>query len=62
MTFEFNYDPESEEIHITFDNQLTMRAYQEYGNIVFSGFERVEDEDIEDLLKSLCKKTFSVLT
>jgi hypothetical protein len=62
MNFEFSYDPESEEIHITFDNCVTMRATQENGKILYTNFEKVDDEDIEKLLKTLCVETFRVLT
>jgi hypothetical protein len=62
MTFDFNYDPESEEIHITYDNCVTIRAYQERGKIVYVNFNKVDDEDIIKLLKNLCQQTFDILT
>lgn len=62
MNFEFNYDPESEEIHIIFDNCISLRAVQENGKIVYTNFNRIDDEDIEKLLKTLCVQTFMVLT
>jgi hypothetical protein len=62
MNFEFNYDPESEEISITYDNSITLRAYQQSGKIIFVNFDRVDDPDIEDLLKNVCKNTYSLLT
>jgi hypothetical protein len=62
MNFDFNYDPESEEIGITFDNSVTLRAYQQNGKIIFVNFDRIDDADVEDLLKNLCKATFDMLT
>ena len=62
MTFEFNYDIESEEIHITFDNCVTVRAFQKSGKVVFVNFSNIDDEDIEELLKNLCIATFDMLT
>jgi hypothetical protein len=62
MTFEFNYDPESEEISIIYDNYAPLKAYVDNGKLRFFHFEKIEDEDIENLLKNLCKHTFDVLT
>jgi hypothetical protein len=62
MTFEFNYDPESEEVHITVDNSITCRAFQQNGKIVFVNFSNIDDEDMEGLLKNLCKETFHMFT
>ena len=62
MNFEFNYDPESEEICIIYDNYATLRAYQDNGRMKYQNFHHVDDEDIEDLLKNLCKQTFDMLT
>lgn len=62
MTFEFNYDAESEEISIIYDNYAPLKSYIDNGKIHFLGFEKIEDEDIENLLKNLCKHTFNVLT
>ena len=62
MTFEFDYDTESEEIHITFDNCITMRAFQQNGKIVYVNFSNVDDEDIEELLKNFCVATFNMFT
>jgi len=62
MTFEFNYDPESEEISIIYDNYASLKADKDGGKIRYFNFEKVEDEDIEILLKGLCKQTFEILT
>jgi hypothetical protein len=62
MTFEFNYDPESEEISIIYDNYASLKAYVDNGKIRYFNFAAIEDEDIENLLKNLCKHTFDVLT
>jgi hypothetical protein len=62
MTFEFNYDPESEEISIIYDNYAPLKVYQDNGKLRYLNFEKIEDEDIENLLKNLCKNTFDVLT
>lgn len=56
MTFEFSYDPSSEEIFITYDNQVALSAFFDGEEIVYSGFEKIRDDDVERILKSLCRQ------
>jgi hypothetical protein len=62
MTFEFTYDTESEEIHIVYDNFVVLKASQENNKYTFHNFEKIEDEEVEAVLKNLCKQTFSIFT
>jgi hypothetical protein len=62
MTFEFTYDTESEEIHIVYDNFVVLKASQENNKYAFHNFEKIEDEEVETVLKNLCKQTFSIFT
>jgi hypothetical protein len=62
MTFEFNYDPEAEEINIVYDNYIYMKADTDNGKIRYFNFGKIEDEEVEKLLKDLCKQTFNIWT
>jgi hypothetical protein len=62
MTFEFTYDTEAEEIHIVYDNSIVLKASMENDKYAFQGFERVNDDQIESVLKTLCRQTFQIFT
>lgn len=62
MTFEFTYDTEAEEIHIVYDNSAVLKASMENDKFTFQNFDRVNDEEIESVLKALCKQTFQIFT
>ena len=55
MTFEFEYDEETEQITITYDSSLVLKASFNEGKPVFKNFSKIDDEEIENLLKKLCK-------
>ena len=38
MTFEFNYDPEAEEINIVYDNYAALKADMDGGKIRYFNF------------------------
>jgi len=62
MTFEFTYDTETEEIHIIYDNSVALKASQENGYCTFYNFEKIDDEEIENVLKKLCVQAYSIFT
>jgi hypothetical protein len=62
MNFDFTYDGETEEINIIYDNQLALKAFMENNRCVFQNFSKIEDENVEALLKNLCKQTFHIFT
>jgi hypothetical protein len=62
MTFEFTYDTEAEEIHIVYDNSIVLKASMENDKYSFQQFDRINDEQIESVLKNLCKQTFQIFT
>lgn len=62
MTFEFNYDLDAEEINIVYDNCIYMKADIDNGKIRYFNFGKIEDEEVEKLLKDLCKQTFNIWT
>jgi hypothetical protein len=62
MTFEFNYDTETEEIHIIYENYVALKATQEDGYCAFYNFEKIEDAEVEAILKKLCVQAFNIFT
>jgi hypothetical protein len=41
---------------------VVLKASQENNKYTFHNFEKIEDEEVEAVLKNLCKQTFSIFT
>ena len=61
MTFEFDYNTDTEEITIVYDGTYVLKASFDGDRIVFKNFEKIGDDDIEQLLKSFCRSAVNVL-
>jgi hypothetical protein len=61
MRFEFDYDTEAEQITIVYDGVFTLTVDYDGEKLIFKNFDRVEDDEIEKILKTLCRAAFDVL-
>lgn len=61
MRFEFDYDIETDQITIVYDGAFTLTADFDGSDVVFKHFEKIDDEQLENILKNLCRDAFSVL-
>jgi hypothetical protein len=61
MTFEFDYNTDTEEITIVYDGTYVLKASFDGDRIIFKNFEKIGDDDIEQLLKSFCRSAVNVL-
>lgn len=62
MTFEFDYNEETDQITIVYDGSYVLKADFDGDRISFKSFDRLQDEAIENMLKNLCRAAYSVLT
>ena len=62
MCFEFDYNADSEEITIIYDGSCVLRVDFDGEEPTFHNFNKVEDEDVEILLKKFCRQVYSVLS
>ena len=61
MTFEFTLDTKTEEISIIYDNSIVITAWSDGHEIHYNGFEKVDDDDVEKILKNLCKSVINTI-
>lgn len=61
MTFEFDYNTETEQITIVYDGSFVLNARFDNEKPVFKNFDKIQDEEIEHILKNLCKNMYSAL-
>jgi hypothetical protein len=61
MTFEFDYNTETEQITIVYDGSFVLSADFDGERPVFKNFDKIQDEEIEQILKSLCKNMYGAL-
>ena len=61
MTFEFDYNTDTDEITIVYDGSCVLKAEFDGERTSFKHFEKVGEDDIEKILKDLCRSTFHVL-
>lgn len=61
MTFEFDYNTDTDEITIVYDGTCVLKSYYDGEKVTFKNFEKLKDEEIEVLLKNLCRQTYDVL-
>ena len=62
MTFEFDYNTETDQITIVYDGVYTLSADFDGERVIFRNFSKIQDEDIENMLKSLCRSAFNLLS
>lgn len=61
MTFEFNYDTDTDEIAIIYEGSFVLKAEFDGERLIFKNFDRIKDDEIETMLRNLCKTAFNVL-
>jgi hypothetical protein len=61
MTFEFDYNDDTDRITITYDGSHVLTADFDGEKVSFKNFDRVEDEGVEMMLKTLCRSAYNVL-
>jgi len=61
MTFEFDYNLDTDEISIVYEGSFVLKAEFDGERPVFRNFEKIKDEDVENMLKNLCRTAFNVL-
>ena len=61
MTFEFDYNTDADEITIVYDGTCVLKAYFDGDRVTFKNFEKLKDDDLELMLKNLCRSAFDVL-
>ena len=61
MTFEFDYNTDTDQITIVYDGSCVLKVDFDGERPIFHNFDRVDDEDMEHLLKNLCRAAYDVL-
>jgi hypothetical protein len=61
MTFEFDYNTDTEQITIVYEGSSVLKASYDEGKFVFSKFEKIGDDEMEILLKNFCKAVLNAL-
>ena len=61
MTFEFDYNIETDQITIVYDGTYVLKADFDGERVSFKNFDKVQDDGVENMLKNLCRATYNVL-
>lgn len=61
MTFEFDYNTDTEEITIVYDGVFVLKASFDGDKVSFKNFDKLQDDETELLLKNLCRSAFNLL-
>lgn len=61
MTFEFDYNLDTDEISIVYEGSFVLKSEFDGERPIFRNFEKINDEEIETMLKNLCRTAFDVL-
>jgi hypothetical protein len=61
MTFEFDYDQETDQITIVYDGSFVLKVDFDGERPIFRNFEKIGDEEIENILRNLCRAAYNVL-
>ena len=61
MTFEFDYNTDTDEISIVYEGSFVLKAEFDGERPIFRNFEKIKDDEIETMLKNLCRAAFNVL-
>ena len=62
MTFEFDYNTDTDEISIIYEGSFVLKAEFDGERVSFKNFDKVKDDEIEAMLKNLCKAAFNILS
>jgi hypothetical protein len=55
MTLEINVDHEADEVNIVYDDRMTLTAYRENDDIIYSkNFSKILEDDIYRQIKDIC--------
>jgi predicted phosphoribosyltransferase len=60
MTFEFEYDNEAEQMTIIYDSSIVLKVFFDEGKPVYKNFNKIQDEEVENLLKKFCKDVYAL--
>ena len=61
MTFEFDYNDDTDKITITYDGTCVLTASFDGERPKFTGFEKLDDETLEIFFKGLCRSARALL-
>ena len=61
MTFEFDYNTDTEQITIVYDSSHVLKASLDSDKYTFSGFDKIGDDEVEYLLKNFCRSMLNTL-
>lgn len=61
MTFEFDYNTDTEQITIVYEGSSVLKASYTADKLVCSNFDRIGDEEVEAILKNFCKAILNTL-
>lgn len=61
MTFEFDYNMETDRITIVYDGSCVLTADHDGEQTVFHNFDKVDDEAVAKVLKNLCREVYGIL-
>jgi hypothetical protein len=61
MRFEFDYDADTDQITIVYDGVFVLKADFDGDRPIFRNFEKLQDEEIETMLKNLCRAAYEAL-
>jgi len=62
MTFEFDYNTDTDQITIVYDGVCVLTSDFDGEKTTFRNFEKIGDEEVEHMLKNLCRAAYNVLT
>jgi hypothetical protein len=61
MTFEFDYDTATDRITIVYDGAFVLTVDFDGEKPSFKNFDKLDDEEIEIMLKNLCRAAYNAL-
>jgi hypothetical protein len=61
MTFEFDYNTDIDQITIIYDGAFVLTVDFDGEKPSFKNFDKIGDEDIENMLRNLCRAAYNAL-
>jgi predicted phosphoribosyltransferase len=61
MTFEFDYNTDTDQITIVYDGACVLSSDFDGEKATFRNFEKIGDDEVESMLKNLCRAAYNVL-
>jgi hypothetical protein len=61
MTFEFDYNSDTDQITIVYDGSCILKVDFDGERPIFRNFDKIQDEEIENMLKNLCRSAYNLL-